>query len=113
MQKNLLPPPKTNPTSHTAPLLHRPDDHRRVLRLRAVAVMLKRATRPTLRRPKENLPDASTPTPNARSKRRRPKTFELAQKPRAGVRLTELLGGGAHLLATPPDEVKMPEPQVL
>jgi hypothetical protein len=50
---------------------------------------------------------------NARSKRRRPKTFELAQKPRAGVRLTELLGGGAHLLATPPDEVKMPEPQVL
>jgi hypothetical protein len=31
--------------------------------------------------------------PNARSKRRRHQTFHSAQKQRAGVRLTELLGG--------------------
>ena len=38
-----------------------------------------------------------TPTPNARSKR-----------PRNAVRLTELLGGGATMLAAPVNEAMMP-----
>jgi hypothetical protein len=39
--------------------------------------------------------------------------LQLAQKQRAGVRLTELLGGGAQLLATPPPKAMMPEPRAL
>lgn len=43
------------------------------------------------------------PEPNARGKRRRPQRLEK-RKRLTGVRLTELLGGGAHTLAAPPNE---------
>jgi len=55
---------------------------------------------------------ALTPTPllllhNARSKRRRPQRLE-EQKPWTGVRLTELLGGGAHTFAATPNNAMTP-----
>jgi hypothetical protein len=77
------------------------------LRTPAVALMLAHAMRFTLRRPKENLPNTPTPTPNARSKRRRPQTFHSAQYQRAGVRLTELLGG-SHPRLQPDGTITLP-----
>ena len=48
-------------------------------------------------------------THNARSKRRRPQSSE-ERKQWTGVRLTELLGGGARTLHTPLNEAMPPAP---
>ena len=61
-----------------------------------VALVLACAMRCMLRRATPEL-KTLTPTPNARSKR-----------PRNAVRLTELLGGGATMLAAPVNEAMMP-----
>jgi hypothetical protein len=70
------------------------------------ALVLVRAFYPMLRQSTPELKNA-TPPSNARGKRRRPQRLE-ERKRLTGVRLTELLGGGATTIAVPVNEATPP-----